>query len=120
MNKKVLISTLVVIGLILITLALVLLLGGEKEDNVAPAQTCNPYLNISTIVKTRDLKSCDCLTEASQREMCQTNINDAIYFSRGVQRSDATQCANIKDIGMKSACENLTKSKTLSATTSTQ
>lgn len=93
------------LGLILIGLAFFF----WPKDEVS--QVCNPYLNIEAIIKTGDLKSCDCLDNKLQIKQCQETITGAGSFTAAAQSSDLSSCENIIDIGMKAACIRITQGK---------
>lgn len=111
MNKKVLISTLVVLGLILIITGLVFWLGNKLEENNLANQNCNPYLNIGEVAETGDIKGCECLVIKAQQSLCQANITNSVSYTNAIQQTDLSQCNNISDFGMKEACTNITQGK---------
>jgi hypothetical protein len=108
MQRKVLASSLVILCLVLVLLVYAF---WPKGTNNLSDQNCRPYLDISSIVKTGDLKSCDCLAEVSQKSLCQNNISNATNYTEAIQQSDLSQCNNIADVGMKTACINITQGK---------
>ena len=110
MNKKVLIFSLVVLGLILIITGLVFWFGNRQEETNL-AKNCNPYLNIETIVKTGDKESCDCLNNKAQQSLCKININNTTSYTSAIQQTDLSQCNNISDFGMKATCIKITQGK---------
>jgi hypothetical protein len=111
MQKKVLWSSLVVLCLVIIALAFVFWPRNIENVNNPSNQACNPYLDISTIVKTGDLKSCDCLTDVAQKSLCQNNISNATSYTSAIEQADLSQCNKIGDPGMKAACINITQGR---------
>lgn len=117
MKKKVLLYAGIAICLIIIT---AILLGNGK---LAPApinsvssttvqnQNCNPYSDISTVVKTGDTKACDCYADATQRSQCQGRISDATLYTSASNQSDLSMCNKISAIEMKNDCLKLVQAK---------
>jgi hypothetical protein len=105
MQKKVLWSSLVILCLILIVVAFSFLF---KKN---PTSLCEPYLNISEISKTGNLKSCDCLKDAVQIKECQNTISNAATYTDALSQSNLSACNKIIDLGMKEACINITKAE---------
>jgi hypothetical protein len=109
MKRKVILSSVAAVSFILIIILVVILLPkGNREEQ---AQACQPYLNISAIAKTEDLKSCDCLINAVQKSQCQANISDATLFTKAVNQTDISLCNSISSSGMKSSCIRTVKDK---------
>lgn len=119
MNEKIK-QKLLLSGLTILCLALIIVLyifwpRGESNTDIflsaTTTQSCNPYLDISTIVKTGDLKSCDCLATSSLKTQCQANISNATSYTNALTQSNVSACNNISDLGMKSACIKIIQGK---------
>lgn len=120
MNKKVLVS---IISLLVLILAICVIVFISINKNEAPAiektvapitvksTDCNPYLNIETAVKTGDLKGCECLATESQKTLCKANVTDGALYARALSETDISICNNISDLGMKKACTNVVQGK---------
>jgi hypothetical protein len=111
MKKQILSFGLVVLAVVLIVLAFVFWPKSENGTNNLSNSKCNPYLNISSTAKSGDVKNCDCLADASQIKLCQTNVSNITSYTNALQKSELSQCDNIGDIGMKAACQKIIQGK---------
>ena len=105
MKNKIYFYASVLICLLLIIVSTILVVR-RNRDNL-----CTPYADIATAVKTKDVKSCNCLRSDSLKRQCQSDINDAATYTNAINRGDLTACDQISNEGMKEACISIAQSK---------
>lgn len=106
------IKKLLLLGSIFILVIILLFVFWPKNQlTVVDQSVCKPYVDIASIIKTGEIRGCDCLKNIEQIKSCQDTITGAGSLTTATQKSDLSQCNNITDEGMKAACISITQGK---------
>ena len=121
MQKKVLWSSIIVLGLILIAVAFVFWLKANNLttetqkvestlNNTVGVKDCSLYKDVSSVVVKGDMKGCDCLADTS-KVACRQAVSDNLFYVQAFSQSNPALCEKISAADIKAGCSNMINKK---------